>query len=131
MSKRILVVEDNPDNMYVMDHLLTRSGYAVQQATSGEEALDLLARMPFDLVVMDMQMPGLDGYAAVQALRELPGMANVPVLAVTAHSMPGDRERALQAGCTDYIAKPITTRELLALVAHYLGGARGGDNPDR
>ncbi|MDQ5851494.1 MAG: response regulator [Chloroflexota bacterium] len=131
MSKRILVVEDNPDNMYVMDHLLTRSGYAVQQATSGEDALDLLARMPFDLVVMDMQMPGLDGYAAVQALRELPGMAHVPVIAVTAHSMPGDRERALQAGCTDYIAKPINTRELLALVAHYLGGARGGDNPDR
>ena len=130
MSKRILVVEDNPDNMYVMDHLLTRSGYAVQQATSGEEALDLLARMPFDLVVMDMQMPGLDGYAAVQALRQLPGMALVPVLAVTAHSMPGDRERALQAGCTDYIAKPINTREMLALVAHYLGGARGGDNPD-
>ena len=131
MSKRILVVEDNPDNMYVMDHILTHRGYAVHQATSGQDALNLMSTMAFDLILMDMQMPGLDGYAAVQAIRGMPAMANVPVIAVTANSMPGDRERSLCAGCTDYVAKPIDTRDLLQLVAQYLEGAQGGENPDR
>ena len=131
MSKRILVVEDNPDNMYVTDRILTHCGYTVQQATTGDEALDHAARMPVDLILMDMQLPGLDGYATVQALRQLPQGANVPIIAVTAHTMPGDRERALDAGCSDYVAKPIDTRELVQLVEDYLGGARSDDNPDR
>lgn len=122
MAKRILVVEDNPDNMYVVDRLLTHHGYAVHQAVSGSEALRLLEAAPFDLVLMDMQMPGLDGYSTVQALRASSGM-DMPVIAVTASSMPGDRERTLEAGCTDYMAKPIDTRELVRLVEHYLGGA--------
>jgi len=121
--KCILVVEDNPDNMYVMDRLLTHHGYAVQQAMSGGDALGVLATTPFDLVLMDMQMPGVDGYSTVRALRDLPGLAGLPVIAVTAHSMPGDRERTLQAGCTDYVAKPINTRELMRLVEYYLRGA--------
>src|SRR5687768_3679870 len=123
MGRRILVVEDNPDNMYVMDRLLSHHGFAVHQATSGREALALLATTPFDLVLMDMQMPGLDGYEAVQALRRLPAARDVPVIAVTANSMPGDRERTLAAGCTGYIAKPINTRELVRLVEQYLGGS--------
>jgi CheY-like chemotaxis protein len=122
MPKQILVVEDNPDNMYVVDRLLTHQGYAVQQATSGVEALNMIAATRFDLILMDMQMPGLDGYSTVQALRASHGM-DVPVIAVTANSMPGDRERTLAAGCTDYIAKPINTRELVRLVGYYLGGA--------
>lgn len=122
MSKRILVVEDNPDNMYVVDRILTHQGYLVQQATSGVEALGLLETGSCDLILMDMQMPGLDGYSTVQALRTERGI-NVPVIAVTANSMPGDRERTLAAGCTDYMAKPIDTRELVRLVKHYLGGA--------
>lgn len=131
MSKQILVVEDNPDNMYVTDRILTHCGYAVQQATTGDEALDYAARIPVDLILMDMQLPGLDGYATVKALRQLPEGANVPIIAVTAHTMPGDRERALDAGCSDYVAKPIDTRELVQLVEDYLGGARSDDNPDR
>ena len=131
MGQRILVVEDNPDNMYVMDRLLSHHGFKVHQATSGREALAVLATTPFDLVLMDMQMPGLDGYDAVQALRRLPTARDVPVIAVTANSMPGDRERTLAAGCTDYIAKPINTRELVRLVEQYLGGSDGGDNSDR
>ena len=121
--KRILVVEDNPDNMYVMDRLLTHHGYAVQQAMSGDDALGVLTTTRFDLVLMDMQMPGVDGYSTVRALRDLPGLTSLPVIAVTAHSMPGDRERTLLAGCTDYLAKPIDTRELIRLVEYYLGGA--------
>lgn len=131
MLQRILVVEDNPDNMYVVDRVLTHQGYAVNQATSGEEALTLAAAEPFELILMDMQMPGLDGYATVRAMRELPGLDRVPVIAVTANSMPGDRERSMAAGCTDYLAKPISTRDLVQLVEHYLGGIRGGENSDR
>jgi CheY-like chemotaxis protein len=108
--------------MYVVDRILAHQGYSVQQAISGVEALSLLETVPFDLVLMDMQMPGLDGYSTVQALRARQGMV-LPVIAVTANSMPGDRERTLAAGCTDYIAKPIDTRELVRLVRHYLEGA--------
>ena len=123
--KRILVVEDNPDNMYVMDRILRHAGYEVAQATQAEDALKMIAsqREVVDLVLMDMQMPRLDGYTAVRAIRGMPPAGSVPIIAVTANTMPGDRDRALAAGCTDYVAKPINTRELLRLVAHYLGGA--------
>jgi two-component system cell cycle response regulator DivK len=127
----ILVVEDNPDNMYVLDHLLTRSGYAVQQAVRGDEALALMEHRRPDLVLMDMQMPGMDGYGVVQQLRRQPALADVPVIAVTASSMPGDREAILQAGCTDYVAKPIDPRALLQLIAQYLEGGDRGKYPDR
>lgn len=125
----ILVVEDNPDNMYVLDHLLTRSGYLVQQATQGGEALALMEQQRPDLVLMDMQMPGMDGYTMVKQLRQRPELATVPVIAVTASSMPGDREAILAAGCTDYVAKPINPRELIDLIAQHLeGGHRGKDS---
>lgn len=131
MTKRILVVEDNPDNMYVMDRILTHRGYSVGEATSGADALRMIAETPFDLVLMDMQMPGLDGYATVQTIRELVAGKEVPIIAVTAHSMPGDRERTLDAGCTDYVSKPIQTQDLLQLIEHYLGGSHVGENSGR
>ena len=131
MAKRILVVEDNPDNMYVMDRILTHRGYSVGEATSGADALRMIAETPFDLVLMDMQMPGLDGYATVQTIRELVAGKEVPIIAVTAHSMPGDRERTLDAGCTDYVSKPIQTQDLLQLIEHYLGGSDVGENSGR
>ena len=127
----ILVVEDNPDNMYVLDHLLTRKGYVVRQAVRGEEALALVRQEQPALVLLDMQMPGMDGYAVVRELRQLPELAALPIIAVTANSMPGDREQTLAAGCTDYLAKPISPRELLQLVEHYLGGERHGHDSDR
>lgn len=127
----ILVVEDNPDNMYVLDHLLTRSGYAVQQAVRGDEALTMMEQQRPDLVLMDMQMPGMDGYTMVQQLRQHPTLAQLPVIAVTASSMPGDREAILAAGCTDYVAKPIEPRAVLELVAQYVEGGRRGKDPDR
>ena len=131
MTKRILVVEDNPDNMYVMDRILTHRGYSVGEATSGADALRMIVETPFDLVLMDMQMPGLDGYTTVQTIRELATGKEVPIIAVTAHSMPGDRERTLDAGCTDYVSKPIQTQDLLQLIEHYLGGSHVGENSGR
>jgi len=122
----ILVVEDNVDNMYVLDHVLTRNGYVVQQAMRGDEALRLMHEHTPDLVLMDMQMPGMDGYSVVRALRAQPTLRMVPVIAVTASSMPGDREAILAAGCTDYVAKPIDPRAVLQLIHHYLGGGDHG-----
>lgn len=125
----ILVVEDNPDNMYVLDHLLTRRGYVVQQAMRGDEALRVVDKHPPDLVLMDMHMPGMDGFAVVRALRARSLLSTMPVIAVTAASMLGDREAMLQAGCTDYVAKPIDPRAVLRLIQHYLeGGRRGPDS---
>lgn len=119
----ILVVEDNADNMYVLDHLLTRNGYTVRQASRGEDALLLMQRERPAIVLMDMQMPGMDGYALVRAVRSQPDLADLPVIAVTASSMPGDREEILAAGCTDYVAKPINPRALVQLVRRYLEGS--------
>lgn len=127
----ILVVEDNPDNMYVVDHLLTRKGYHVRQATRGEDALNKIRQERPALVLMDMQMPGMDGYSVVRELRQEPDLASLPIIAVTASSMPGDREQTLAAGCTDYMAKPINPRDLLQLVERYLGGASHGNDSDR
>jgi two-component system, cell cycle response regulator DivK len=130
-NQHILVVEDNPDNMYVLDHLLSRKGYTVRQATSGEEALVAIRQQRPALVLMDMQMPGMDGYAVIRELRREVEFTALPVVAVTASSMPGDREQILAAGCTDYVAKPINPRELLNLVEYYLKGERHGNDPDR
>jgi len=130
-EQTILVVEDNPDNMYVLDHLLTRKGYTVRQATRGDEAIAQIERYRPALVLMDMQMPGMDGYSVVRELRRRPELADLPVIAVTASTMPGDREQTLAAGCTDYIAKPISPRALLDLVERYLKGAGHGNDPDR
>lgn len=130
-GQTILVVEDNPDNMYVLDHLLTRHGYVVQQAMRGDDALQLAdAQLP-DLVLMDMHMPGMDGFALVRELRARPLLSKLPIIAVTAASMPGDREAMLSAGCTDYVAKPIDPRAVLQLIQDYLEGGRRGPDFDR
>jgi CheY-like chemotaxis protein len=130
-GETILVVEDNADNMYVLDHLLTRKGYVVRQAARGEEALAQIQQHQPALVLLDMQMPGMDGYAVVRELRQQPELVRLPIIAVTANSMPGDREQTLAAGCTDYVAKPISPRHLLQLVEHYLEGGSCADDPDR
>ena len=115
----------------MLDHLLTRKGYLVVQAAHGEDALRQVQQQRPDLVLLDMQMPGMDGYAVVRALRQAPELAALPIIAVTANSMPGDREQTLAAGCTDYVAKPINPRELVQLVEHYLKGERRGNDSDR
>ncbi len=130
-GQTILIVEDNPDNMYVLDHLLTRHGYVVQQAMRGDDAVRLVDEHEPDLVLMDMHMPGMDGYAVVRALRDRPVLRTLPVIAVTAASMPGDREAMLAAGCTDYVAKPIDPRAVLQLIQDYLEGGRRGPDFDR
>jgi CheY-like chemotaxis protein len=118
----ILLAEDNPVNVLVARGLLERGGHRVIVATDGRQAVQHAAQARFDLVLMDMQMPELDGLGAARAIRRLPGpVAGVPIIALTANAMPGDAERCLAAGMNAHVAKPIDPPELFAAMAALLG----------
>ncbi|HCG0524234.1 TPA: response regulator [Pseudomonas aeruginosa] len=116
----VLVVEDNAINQLVTRGMLLKLGYRVRTADNGSEALELLARERPDGVLLDCQMPVMDGFATCRAIRALPGCAELPVLALTAHSHSGDRERCLAAGMSDYMAKPVKFEELQTLLHDWL-----------
>ena len=118
---KILLVEDNELNRDMLSRRLTRRGYTVVVAEDGEQALDLARRERPDLVLMDMSLPGIDGWEATRRLRADPGIAGIRVIALTAHAMAGDRERALEAGCNDYDTKPVEMDRLLQKIATQLG----------
>ncbi len=119
-GRKILVVDDNRDNRELVVKVLRKHGYLVIEAVDGEEALNLaVAELP-DLILMDISLPGLDGYEATRRLKALPACREIPVIALTAHAMKGDREKALAAGCCDHITKPISIRELPAQIARKL-----------
>lgn len=121
MGKRsIWVVEDNDANFELVDFLLVESGYRVTRARDDEELAALLAGPPPDLVLLDMNLPGRSGLEILATLRSSPGFERLPVVALTAHAMRGDRERFLEAGCSGYIPKPIATATFLAAVEAYL-----------
>jgi len=108
----ILVVEDNPANQLLTTSVLMRDGFETEVADSAEEALEFIkARRP-DLILMDVQLPGMDGLTFAQSLGSVPEAAGVPIVALTSHAMRGDRERAIAAGCVGYLSKPIDTRTL-------------------
>jgi CheY-like chemotaxis protein len=117
---RILLVEDNAVNRELAVELLHRAGVTVTVARDGREALDVLDREAFDGVLMDCQMPVMDGYAATRALRQRPGLQALPVIAMTANAMVGDREKALEAGMNDHVAKPVRFDDLLAALLRWV-----------
>jgi CheY-like chemotaxis protein len=117
---RILLVEDNPINQELALDVLRRAGLVVSVANDGQEALDMLEAEPFDGVLMDCQMPVLDGFAATRALRRQPRLRDLPVIAMTANAMVGDREAVLAAGMNDHIAKPIKVEEMFATLARWV-----------
>jgi len=129
--KRILVVEDNPMNMELVCDVLEAHGYEVWQAAAAAEALERLKTGKPDLILMDIQLPGLDGLALTRRLKEDPATREILVVALTAHAMKGDRERILEAGCCGYIPKPIDTKELTSHVARFLhrDGAKVCEKP--
>lgn len=118
--KRILVVEDNLMNMELVCEVLEAHGYEVWQATAATEALKHLTTGSPDLILMDVQLPGLDGLALTRRLKQDPATRGILVLALTAHAMKGDRDRILEAGCCGYIPKPIDIKELTTQVARLL-----------
>jgi two-component system cell cycle response regulator DivK len=107
MSKRILYIEDNPENRLLMRRVLVAEGYVVEEASDGNSGLQKAAESPPDLILMDINLPEIDGYEVTARLKQLPNMLGVPIIAVTANVMKGDREKTLAAGCDGYIQKPI------------------------
>jgi CheY-like chemotaxis protein len=107
MNRRILLIEDNEQNRYLATFLLQARDWQVDHAPDGPSGLQMATQITPVLVLLDIQLPGMDGYAVARALREIPAMQDVPIVAVTSYAMPGDRERCIAAGCTGYIEKPI------------------------
>jgi CheY-like chemotaxis protein len=110
---KILYVEDNDDNVFMLKPRLERKGYTVIIAADGEAGIALAQREKPDLILMDLELPGIDGWEATRQLKNLPETSSIPVIAVSAHAMSGDRERALAAGCDEFEAKPVALPELL------------------
>ena len=123
MTTRILVIEDNPTNMELARYVLEAFGYAVTQALDGEAGVELARAAPPDLVICDMQLPGIDGIEVAKRLRAQPALAHIPLVAVTAFAMLGDRERLLAAGFDGYISKPIDPQTFVPQVAAFLKSA--------
>jgi CheY-like chemotaxis protein len=109
---RILVAEDNPANRELLRERLEARGYSVTEACNGQEALEMIAQSRPDLLLLDISMPVLDGFATVRKIRENPELSALPVLAVTAYAMQGDRDKVLNAGFDGYLSKPINARDL-------------------
>ena len=107
MSHTILLIEDNEQNRYLATYLLERNGYRVISAADGPAGIDAALRLLPDLVLLDIQLPGMDGYAVARALRGIEALRHTPIIAVTSYAMVGDREKSLEAGCNGYIEKPI------------------------
>lgn len=120
-DQRILVVEDNRDNMTLIVDVLKSLDYEVIQANDGEQGVDFAHRMVPDLILMDLSLPKLDGWQATQIIKSQDKLKDIPIIALTAHAMVGDRERALEAGCDDYITKPINLEILAKKLTEYLG----------
>ena len=118
--RRVLLVEDNAANRKLLGDLLRLAGYEVREAPTADEAIAAALAERYDLVVMDIQLPGTDGLTATRLLRQIPLNAALPVLAVTAHAMRGDEARILAAGCDGYVAKPIGYKHFLAEVGRLL-----------
>jgi len=120
MSKRILVVEDREDNRQILRDLLGNAGYELVEAVDGEQALAEYAKQRPDLILMDIQLPVMDGYETTRRIRADPESKAIPIIAVTSYALTGDEAKALAAGCNDYVTKPYSPRALLAKVREYL-----------
>ena len=120
MSIRILYIEDNPENRLLVRRVLQAAGYTLIEAINGHIGLRLASEQPPDLILMDINLPEIDGYELTARLKQMPGLNHVPVIAMTANVMKGDREKTLAAGCDGYIQKPIDIDLLPGQIAHFL-----------
>lgn len=118
--KIILVIEDNENNRYLIGFILRKNGYEVIEARTGEEGVELAIKEKSDLILMDIQLPGIDGLETTRRIRESKADGEVPIIALTSYVMAGDRERALKAGCNGYIEKPINPDTFIDEIKKYL-----------
>jgi two-component system cell cycle response regulator DivK len=125
--KNILVIEDNEQNLYLVTFLLEQNGFAVVQERNGPDGISRADKMLPDLILLDIQLPLMDGYAVARALRKISKLDNVPIIAVTSYAMVGDKEQALEAGCNGYIEKPINPSTFVAEISRYF---KNDSNPD-
>lgn len=122
MTKRILVIEDTEDNRQIVRDLLESAGYELIEALDGLDGVAVAEREQPDLILMDIQLPGIDGYEATRRIRAIPALAKVPIIAVTSYALSGDEAKTRAAGCDGYVAKPFSPRQLLAKVREFLPG---------
>jgi len=120
MRRKILVIEDNEQNLYLITFILETAGHDVVQARDGREGIGLAGRVALALILLDIQLPEMDGYAVAGELKRNPASADIPIVAVTSYAMVGDRERALAAGCVGYIEKPINPDTFVDQIEHFL-----------
>ena len=120
MSRRILYIEDNPENRLLMRRVLMAEGYVFEEAFDGNSGLQKAAESPPDLILIDINLPEIDGYEVTARLKQLPNLSGVPIIAVTANVMKGDREKTLAAGCDGYIQKPIDIDLLPSQIESFL-----------
>jgi len=127
MKPKILVIEDNEQNLYLVTFILKARGYTVVQARDGHQGITLAGQVEPALILLDIQLPVIDGYVVAQELRSNPALASVPIVAVTSYAMAGDRERILATGCQGYIEKPINPETFMDQVEQYLRGVDATD----
>jgi two-component system, cell cycle response regulator DivK len=120
MTKRILVVEDQEDNRQILRDLLGNAGYKVDEAENGEQALAAIAVQRPDLILMDIQLPVMDGYEATRRIKADPALRTIPIIVVTSYALSGDEGKARAAGCDGYVSKPYSPRALLAKIREHL-----------
>ena len=120
MTKSILVVEDQEDNRQILRDLLSSTDYEMIEAENGQQALDAVAKQRPDLILMDIQLPVMDGYEATRRIKANPDWKSIPIIVVTSYALSGDAEKAREAGCDDYVTKPYSPRQLLAKIREYL-----------
>ena len=120
VKSTILYVEDNPDNRMLVKRILTAENYKLLEATNAVQAINLLESTTPDLILMDINMPDMDGYTLTTRIRSMPGLERVPILALTANVMRGDKEKTLEAGCDGYIQKPLDVDQLIREIEKFL-----------
>jgi two-component system, cell cycle response regulator DivK len=120
MSKRILVVEDQPDNRQIIRDMLAPTDYEITEAEDGQQALEAIAKRRPDLILMDIQLPIIDGYTATRKIKADPALQSIPIIAVTSYALSGEEKKAREAGCDDYVPKPFSPRQVLAKIRQYL-----------
>jgi two-component system, cell cycle response regulator DivK len=126
VAKRILVIEDTEDNRRIFRDLLTHAGFELLEAPDGEKGVAIAIEQKPDLILMDIQLPILDGYEATRRIKANPGSHHIPIIAVTSYALSGDEAKAREAGCDGYIAKPFSPRQVLAAVRNFLQSGNEG-----